>query len=394
MELITRSSKHYLKDTNEGKITLLDNMLSSVKVVVNVYIKMMLSDELPIKNQLSSSKLPSVGDFNGGQWKQVAYAHASAIIRSNYKQAKNRVYSRYKKVYRYFKEKNRQLSFLDTRYKDLKINIKKRMKFDLDNFSLHLDERICNVQKGNSFDNFVQIKTPFIVEGKKCERVSVNIPVKEHKHSLKYKEWDRVKTIRLSKDSKGRLYICFVYQRPIEYKTEGKSIAFDIGYKKMLSCSDGNHYGTHMNAIYDKLANKKRGSVNYTQLLQHKRNEINRVINNIDFSSYMELYVEDLHNVKYKSKFSNKFNNKLQYWTFSSILQKLDMIGDEKGFLVTKVDPAYTSQICSSCGVVDKSNREGEIYHCSSCGSLIDADTNAAINILRRGVYSPSGKQN
>ncbi|MBO5142056.1 MAG: transposase [Treponema sp.] len=31
----------------------------------------------------------------------------------------------------------------------------------------------------------------------------------------------------------------------------------------------------------------------------------------------------------------------------------------------------------------------GEFYHCS-CGLIIDADTNAAINILHRGTHSSS----
>jgi len=46
----------------------------------------------------------------------------------------------------------------------------------------------------------------------------------------------------------------------------------------------------------------------------------------------------------------------------------------------------------SSCGTVDKSFRNGEVYQCS-CGMVIDADTNAAINILHRGVYNPSNQE-
>ena len=49
--------------------------------------------------------------------------------------------------------------------------------------------------------------------------------------------------------------------------------------------------------------------------------------------------------------------------------------------------------MCSDCGCVDKSNRNGEIYKCN-CGMEMDADKNAAINILHRGVYSPPAKEN
>ena len=59
-----------------------------------------------------------------------------------------------------------------------------------------------------------------------------------------------------------------------------------------------------------------------------------------------------------------------------------------------KVSPEYTSQTCSRCKIVDKSNRNGERYVCKSCGLEIDADYNAAINILNKGVYSPFDTEN
>lgn len=56
------------------------------------------------------------------------------------------------------------------------------------------------------------------------------------------------------------------------------------------------------------------------------------------------------------------------------------------------VDPAHTSQTCSRCGVVDKTNRSGKEYRCGECGLAMDADLNAARNILARalaGVENP-----
>ena len=51
-----------------------------------------------------------------------------------------------------------------------------------------------------------------------------------------------------------------------------------------------------------------------------------------------------------------------------------------------KVDPRHTSQMCSSCGVVASESRQDKMYKCGNCGLGMDADTNAAINILRRGL--------
>lgn len=54
------------------------------------------------------------------------------------------------------------------------------------------------------------------------------------------------------------------------------------------------------------------------------------------------------------------------------------------GRTVVFVNPRYTSQVCSSCGVIRKRPLE-ERWHSCECGAELDRDTNAAINILRLG---------
>ncbi len=47
-----------------------------------------------------------------------------------------------------------------------------------------------------------------------------------------------------------------------------------------------------------------------------------------------------------------------------------------------KIDPAYTSQCCHTCGVVHKTNRKSQsVYHGQECGVEKNADVNAARNI-------------
>ena len=61
----------------------------------------------------------------------------------------------------------------------------------------------------------------------------------------------------------------------------------------------------------------------------------------------------------------------------------------ERGGQVHYVNPAYTSQTCSSCGSVDARSRKSQaVFECVDCGHRAHADVNAAINILRR---SPAG---
>ena len=57
-----------------------------------------------------------------------------------------------------------------------------------------------------------------------------------------------------------------------------------------------------------------------------------------------------------------------------------------------KVDPKFTSQICSRCGQVRKKDLSEHRHQCD-CGAELDRDVNAAINILDRGKQHLGGKR-
>jgi len=57
----------------------------------------------------------------------------------------------------------------------------------------------------------------------------------------------------------------------------------------------------------------------------------------------------------------------------------------ERGGTLIKVDPRYTSQTCQACGTVDAKSRKSQAtFVCVACGHADHADTNAALEILRR----------
>ena len=52
-----------------------------------------------------------------------------------------------------------------------------------------------------------------------------------------------------------------------------------------------------------------------------------------------------------------------------------------------KVDPRYTSQTCTSCGLIDKNNRKTQSkFECLGCGYKLNADINASRNIMALGI--------
>jgi putative transposase len=63
----------------------------------------------------------------------------------------------------------------------------------------------------------------------------------------------------------------------------------------------------------------------------------------------------------------------------------LEYFGKVFGRATVAVNPAYTSQECSSCGVIVKKSLSTRTHVCQ-CGCVLDRDENAAINILNRGL--------
>jgi putative transposase len=62
----------------------------------------------------------------------------------------------------------------------------------------------------------------------------------------------------------------------------------------------------------------------------------------------------------------------------------------DRGGTLIEVPAAYTSQTCAECGVVDARSRQDQArFICTGCGHEANADTNAAIIILKRGLDKP-----
>lgn len=349
-----RCSKHILKFTNTSKMVKYQDMMDCYGRLLQYYIDLIWDKKLPHKTLANSKELPPFEDIRHSQWKQVAYKQASSILRSRFTKKK-----------------------------------KKFSKPIIKNISIELDARLFDVVEGNHFDSFIKIRTPFFHPNKRLSQ-TINIPIKNHKQSNKLvsQGFKKRNTIILKKDTIG-----FVWENEdAPKKSEGINIGLDTGYKKLIATSNGNTYGSDMVNIYEKISKKRQGSKAFKRSLKERDNKINQIVNQFvnDNKDLKTLIVEDLVNVKHKSKgkIHKEFNNKLQRWSYPKVLVALERHSEAEGFELRKVNPAYTSQTCSRCGIVKKENRKGESYSCS-CGLEMDADLNASINILRRGFYSP-----
>jgi putative transposase len=97
--------------------------------------------------------------------------------------------------------------------------------------------------------------------------------------------------------------------------------------------------------------------------------------------------VEELTGIRQRVRLRKPQRATLHSWAFAQLGSFLAYKAKQAGVAFVEVDPAYTSQMCSACGSVDKRNRRSQAaFECGRCGFVGHADHNAAINIAARGV--------
>ena len=337
-----RKSTINLNFANNGKLEKIKEIAKEYQKVVNLFI-----DILWEQKQFSGNfvKDTLVDSWLSARMKQAAAKQALSIVKSQRKKKK-----KHKPIF------NRLVMELDSRFIDINQDI-------------------------NSFDIWIRFSSI-------GNKIKLNLPSRKHSHfnRLLKNGWAIKKSIRIRVSENGCFADIFFKKDAPALKTQGNQKAIDIGYKKLIVSSDGEYIGD--SSVYEKIARKKQGSKAFKRALIERNEFINKSCKTLNLDNVKELFVEDLKNVKYKSKgkICKKFNNKLQRWAYRDVLGKLAMLCEEAGILFKKIPCQYTSQRCSSCGNICKSNRKGEIYKCA-CGNIMDADKNAALNILHIGAY-------
>lgn len=96
--------------------------------------------------------------------------------------------------------------------------------------------------------------------------------------------------------------------------------------------------------------------------------------------------LEDLQGIRDRVRLRKPQRVTLHSWSFHQLGAFIAYKAARAGVAVIYINPAYTSQECSSCGHTDKKNRPDQAtFLCTSCGFAAHADVNAARNIARRG---------
>lgn len=152
--------------------------------------------------------------------------------------------------------------------------------------------------------------------------------------------------------------------------------------QKTKLCANFKKTQAKLNKIYERSANTKKDS--YHKITTQLSNEFDLIAVEALKNKNMTKRAK-LKNVKAKSGLNKSILN-TSFYQFS---QMLEYKQSHNGKFFVKVNPQYTSKVCSVCGnIKDNLTLQDRIYTCEICGNIIHRDTNASVNILERGLQS------
>lgn len=348
--LVVRNCKYSLNNANARKRAVLDGLFADYAADLQYYVDLLWEGQLPLRKNLSSADLP-INRLAHSRWRQMLYKQASEMVRAVREHKRN----------------------------------KRKSKPTVNRVSLCLDERVVDFHGGDEvgaeFDAFLQLTLPYFNETG-TRALKLRCPFRHHFHhnNLVTEGYVAVSSIKLKKEGNG-YFLYRTYKKEVKSREEGTPLGIDSGVKKLFVTSEAQLIGTDMQKVYDKIACKQSGSKAKERTLVERDERINRLVKSVDLAGVKEVFVEDLRGL-------NKVNNE-RGWVYAYALGKMEHWCQRQGVRTAKVSPAYTSQQCSACAAIHQESRQGERYRCVVCGMEADADYNAAVNILRRGVYGP-----
>ena len=200
-------------------------------------------------------------------------------------------------------------------------------------------------------------------------------------------------------------YICVDVPEPPETKPDD-FLGVDLGIVNIAVDSDGEAFaGNKVNSHrkrHSKLRKKLqgKGTKSAKRLLKKRRRKecrfahdtnhvISRKIVEKAKRTNRGIALEDLKGIRERTRVKKAHRRQHNSWNFHDLRAKIEYKARLAGVPVVVVDPHYTSQECSNCGYVSKSNRpEQSTFSCKSCKFSCNADLNAACNIASRAIVN------
>ncbi len=201
----------------------------------------------------------------------------------------------------------------------------------------------------------------------------------------------------------SKWFVCF----SAEYEPEllppsTEAIGIDVGLKTFAALSNGENIGNPrffraeekaLAKAQRKLAKQKRGSRErkkakkvasrvYERIRNRRHDFVHQTARKL-VNRFGVIAVEKL-NVRGMVK-NHCLAKSISDASWSMFRTVLTNKAESAGRVVVAINPAYTSQMCSGCGNIQKKPLSVRTHKCLSCGLVLDRDTNAAVNIKALG---------
>ena len=253
-------------------------------------------------------------------------------------------------------------------------------------------------------------KDAFIgVRGNRIDLIKVlkNIHFKCSRNDERYlnRNQDKVKSITLSKEPNGKFYLSVLIDKPLRQVPQSSSmVGLDLGIKDFAVTSDGQvieniHFKKNEESRLKRLQrqiskkvvgskNREKARLRFAKLNEKIRNRklnfLHDVTNHL-IDENQVIVMEDL-NVKGMVR-NHKLAESISEVNWGEFRRILTYKAAWHGRQLVFIDRFYpSSKRCNHCGYINKGlTLKDRQWVCPECGSLIDRDYNAALNILEEG---------
>jgi IS605 OrfB family transposase len=202
----------------------------------------------------------------------------------------------------------------------------------------------------------------------------------------------------------GQFYLGVTTYHECPPKSEFSSVlGVDLGIASIATDSDSRIYsgGETMNRIRlryskaraqlqrkgtrgaKKILKKMRRSE--SSFIRHVNHVVSKEIVRIAKGTSRAIAIEDLRGIRSRVTVRRAQRHAHSGWAFSQLRKFIEYKAALAGVTVIAVNPRNTSRTCNACGYCSKSNRKSQSrFSCGSCGLVVHADYNAALNIASR----------
>lgn len=252
------------------------------------------------------------------------------------------------------------------------------------------------------------------------------------RHGWNIRSFGRIKSASIRRNSVGQYYVSILCEiDPKPFSKTGRSIGIDVGLKDFAVLSDGRkidhpdfsegidgkllHWQRAFSRrllrakasdkkagiAFDQSSHKnlieaKRMMAKYDLLMANRRKDFEHKLSTEIVRSYDLIAIEDLKTKKMMK--NHRLARSIADASWSEFGAMLEYKCDLYGKTLERVNPAYTSQICSSCGASNDCLGLSSLewlgvreWDCPNCGAHHDRDVNAAENILALGIKQREG---